>query len=77
MFKGGKIKIITTLSNYEFKIQIINTGQLNSNQNSSSTSGFGISNTIERLKLLYGNKATFSLRDFDNEHVISEIIINT
>ncbi|MCC6447493.1 MAG: histidine kinase, partial [Chitinophagaceae bacterium] len=57
----------------EHKIRIINTGQLK--PESRTESGVGIENSKERLSYLYGNKATFLLKNYDSEHVLSEIII--
>ncbi len=71
--KGGEIKITSSLSTNGFKIQILNTGQLI--QNESDATGFGISNTINRLKLLYGDGASFSLTNEGDNIVLSELII--
>jgi two-component system, LytTR family, sensor kinase len=70
---GGDITIISLKTETEFKIEIINTGQLNISEKSDS--GFGIANSTNRLNLLYGNRASFTLRNLDDKHVISEIII--
>jgi LytS/YehU family sensor histidine kinase len=72
--EGGSISIITLKMPTSFKIEIINTGQLS--PHTKSDSGFGIENTTNRLELLFGKKATFSLRNLDEKNVISEIIIN-
>ena len=57
----------------EFKIEIINTGQLGDANKSDSC--FGIANTTNRLELLFGKKALFSLKNLDTKNVISEITI--
>lgn len=72
--EGGSISIITFKSESGFEIEIINTGQL-VNQ-SKSDSGFGLENTINRLELLHGKKASFSLKNLDDKNVVSKIIIN-
>lgn len=72
--EGGEIKIKTQKTGDESIITIINTGQLFSSKNSES-SGFGIENTTHRLEYLFGNKASFTLNNLDDKHVISEIII--
>ncbi len=71
---GGDILITTTLLDNELKIAIVNTGQLIENKNNDS--GFGIANTTNRLELLYGKKATFTLKNKDATNVLSELIIN-
>lgn len=71
--EGGNISIITVKTATDFKIEIINTGQLS--ENTKTDSGFGVANTTDRLELLFGKKATFSLKNLDDKNVISEIII--
>jgi len=72
--EGGSISIITLKTETGFEIEIINTGQLI--PNSTSDSGFGVENTTNRLELLFGKKASFSLKNLDHKNVISKIIIN-
>lgn len=72
--EGGSISIITLKSENGFEIEIINTGQLNTNIKSDS--GVGVENTTNRLELLFGKKASFSLKNLDDKNVISKIIIN-
>lgn len=71
--EGGTISIITFKNADDFKIEIINTGQLS--MNNISDSGFGVANTTDRLELLFGKKASFSLKNLDDKNVISEIVI--
>ena len=71
--EGGNISIKTFKTISNFKIEIINTGQLS--ENNKTDSGFGIANTTNRLELLFGKNATFSLKNLDLKNVISEIII--
>lgn len=70
--EGGEIKISSLKKGDHFIIQITNTGQLALNNTSS---GFGVANTTNRLELLFGKKASFSLKNLDAKNVISEIII--
>lgn len=72
--EGGNISVITLKTPNGFEIEIINTGQLQ--ENTVSDSGFGVENTTNRLQLLFGKKASFSLKNLDNQNVISKIIIN-
>ncbi len=72
--EGGSISIITLKSENGFEIEIINTGQINIH--AISDSGVGVENTTNRLELLFGKKASFSLKNLDDKNVISKIIIN-
>ena len=69
---GGVINYeIRVIENY-LSIIVSNTGKLD--ENHKSDTGIGVKNTIKRLKLIYGNDATFNLRQVGNE-VKSEILI--
>lgn len=72
--EGGSISIITLKNDNGFELEIINTGQLNTSIKSDS--GVGVENTTNRLELLFGKKASFSLKNLDDKNVISKIIIN-
>jgi LytS/YehU family sensor histidine kinase len=67
---GGTVLIKSTLNEKKFNIEIKNTGQLVNKEKSDVK--IGIENTNNRLHILYGDKATFSLKNADNNHVISE-----
>lgn len=76
--KGGIIEIkchegITD----DLIIQVKNSGQLKSHTGSRKKEGegHGISNTIQRLKLIYGNRSSFKIFNFGNDFVITEIKI--
>lgn len=71
--EGGEIKITTTLYNDLFKISILNTGQM---ENKISETGVGIDNTMNRLQLLFGKKATIKLENTNDNFVLSEIVID-
>jgi sensor histidine kinase YesM len=70
--EGGEIKISTVKNDQQVMIRISNTGQLNPH---GTDTGFGVSNTTNRLELLFGKKASFDLKNLDETHVISEIVI--
>lgn len=72
--EGGNISIVSLKTDNGFEIEIINTGQLNTENESDS--GFGLENTTNRLELLFGKKASFSLKNLNDKNVISKIIIN-
>lgn len=67
--KGGKISLTTQLINNNLEITIINSGKYLANQKPKS--GFGLANTSERLKLLYGNSAGFTIENTPNNEVIT------
>jgi len=77
LIKGGTVEIRCSVGLSEaLYIQVKNSGQLKSNpaQNQEG-SGHGIPNTIQRLKLIYGNRAAFKISNYDREFVITEIKI--
>ncbi len=69
---GGTIKIISDFKDDHHELIVQNSGQLNGYNN---TDGFGISSTHNRLKLLFGTKANFKIRDMDNESVEAKVIM--
>ncbi len=73
---GGVLKLTTQVNSRdrEMKIIIKNSGQYNHGPQSKKT-GYGIANTIQRLKLLYGDKAKFSIFNLDKDFVVTEVII--
>lgn len=72
--EGGSITISSQKQEQQSVIRIVNTGQLS---NETGESGFGVANTVNRLELLFGKKAHFSLRNLDDRQVLSEIIIKS
>ena len=71
---GGVLRLTTSVSNGEMKIEIRNSGQYN-NGLQAKRAGYGIANTVQRLKLLYGDKAKFSIFNQDKDFVVTEVII--
>lgn len=70
---GGEISIRTKVDEGKLHIFIRNSGQMNGN--SETDSGFGIKNTMQRLKLLYGNRALLSIRNENSNTVLTELVI--
>jgi len=71
--KGGKISIETEVNDDMFVIRIRNSGKyLNGTKKSS---GHGIDNTKKRLKLIYGELASFSISNESKNTVLTEICI--
>ena len=69
---GGVISLETKVMDSRLYIKIRNNGQLTS-KNLNGSKGFGIANTKQRLKLLYGNRATFAIFNEDDSNVLTEI----
>lgn len=70
---GGEISIRTKAEGEKLYILIRNSGQMNSS--SEAESGFGLKNTLQRLKLLYGNRAQLNIRNENNNTVLTELVI--
>lgn len=71
--EGGLLQVSTKIIDDELKIRIRNSGHyLNGKENSR---GLGLVNTIQRLKLLYGNAASFKITNEKNNFVLTEITI--
>ncbi len=62
--QGGVIKLHTRVQDHELDIQVINSGQLKIQEGSTE---LGLKNIRQRLKLLYGDRAWFSLKQSDGE----------
>ncbi|PCJ82479.1 MAG: histidine kinase [Flavobacteriales bacterium] len=70
--KGGKLALKTDVIDEKLIVKITNNGQLNGT--ASTKMGYGIKNTKERLKLLYGDESSFSINGAENK-VTTEIVI--
>ena len=70
--EGGTIEINTSLENGNLKVVIFNSGVYD--ENIRSETGFGIVNTIQRLKLMYGEKAIFEIEN-ENKRVKTLLLI--
>jgi two-component system, LytTR family, sensor kinase len=62
------------VDNDKLKIHIRNSGHL-LNGAKRSKSGLGIENTIQRLKLIYGDEASFRIVNENDNFVLTEIVI--
>jgi LytS/YehU family sensor histidine kinase len=74
--EGGEITIKSKVDNSNLYIDIENSGQIDDTalQNSS---GFGINNTKHRLHLLYGEAASFSIKNESKNNVLAKLVIPT
>lgn len=64
---GGEVSITTHVKDKRLDVQIRNSGQLNKNM--ALSSGFGLENTRKRLVLVYGDQASFEIRN-ENDHTV-------
>ncbi|HXQ80052.1 MAG TPA: histidine kinase [Opitutaceae bacterium] len=72
---GGEIAIVARSSGGALRIQVSNPGQIESGGRVSST-GVGLRNAAERLRLIFGERATLQLRsDREPAHVVAEAVI--
>lgn len=73
--EGGTIHVKTLVDKNRLKIQIRNSGHLLNGARKGKFGGTGIKNTTQRLKLLYGEDASFRIINENNNFVLTEIII--
>jgi len=71
---GGEIFITTKLENSNLYIDIRNSGQIEEDLLRQSN-GFGISNTKQRLNLIYGDSAKFEIKNNADDSVSAQITI--
>lgn len=64
--KGGKVSLIIQVIEKKLLIRVINSGQLKQHKESTQ---IGVRNIKNRLELLYKKRATFSLKEVENEVV--------
>ncbi len=69
---GGTITIKSFVNNQNTIIHITNSGQYFPKH---ETSGLGIENTKERLRILFDDKANFSIKNLDDKNVLTEITL--
>lgn len=72
--KGGLVRLETRLETNRLRISIRNTGQFHG-EFGSAEGGMGLENTRQRLRLIYGEGASFSLKTENNNFVLTEIEI--
>ncbi|HEY0740531.1 MAG TPA: histidine kinase [Chryseosolibacter sp.] len=76
LIQGGIIEIQTALINNFLVISVRNNGQIHQPlEQLVQRGGIGIKNTIKRLEILYGQKASFEIYNQDGSHVVSVIKI--
>ncbi|HEY9117036.1 MAG TPA: histidine kinase, partial [Roseivirga sp.] len=74
LMEGGIIEIQSNVGDSLLTIKIRNSGQLKPNKKKpGSRSGVGLVNTKERLKLIYGDTATFNIYNENDKFVVTEV----
>lgn len=71
--EGGTIKLRTFVEDDIMHIQIRNSGQYVNGTNSDKSEGFGLRNTKQRLKMIYGNRANIHIFN-ENENTVLTIV---
>jgi LytS/YehU family sensor histidine kinase len=71
---GGEINVSTKLVDSKLHINITNSGIIDERMLKQSH-GFGISNTKQRLNLIYGDDAQFEIKNNNDDSVSAKITI--
>lgn len=71
---GGDVLINAHVENQALILEVRNSGVLKAAQKTKDNNGIGVENIYRRLKLIHGDKASFTLSQ-DNEWVLASIII--
>ena len=70
---GGKIKIVSDFKDSYHELAVQNTGKLVNG--TAKGDGFGLPSTLNRLSLLYGEKARFSIKQLTTEIVEARVLL--
>jgi len=70
--QGGEISLTSQVTSTMLKIQVTNSGQFNETSNSN---GFGLKNSRDRLKLLFGEAASVTVQSISSDSVMAKIEI--
>jgi two-component system LytT family sensor kinase len=69
---GGVVKIISDFKFDHHELVVQNTGHLNGSYNAD---GFGLTSTLNRLQLLFGEKANFTIHEINGNTVEAKVIL--
>jgi hypothetical protein len=72
--EGGEIAIVARNEGGALRIRVSNPGQIRQGERTAST-GVGLHNAAERLRLIFGEKATLRLRSEEPTVVVAEAVI--
>jgi LytS/YehU family sensor histidine kinase len=71
--EGGIVRIISDFTDNHHELIVQNTGRLNGAAED-VVDGFGIMSTRNRLKILFGSKASFEIRDIEGNEMVEAIV---
>lgn len=71
--EGGELKVCTQKRELDLYISIENNGEFNKGKENEL--GFGLLNSQQRLKLLYGNRGSLTITNTEKGTVLAELII--
>lgn len=71
---GGMVEVKTDVKDSRLSIQIRNSGHL-LQTTKRNKSGLGLKNTMQRLKLIYGDEASFRILNENDNFVLTEVTI--
>lgn len=75
LVEGGLLQLTTEIKDSRLIIRIRNSGQLYDNNSFAKKEGYGIENTKQRLKLIFGEAASFRILNENNKFVLTELVI--
>jgi two-component system, LytTR family, sensor kinase len=70
--RGGIVRLVSDLEGDRHILRVQNTGMLKTDPRKD---GFGLSSTQDRLNLLYGERATFEIKQLNNNLVEATVVI--
>lgn len=73
--EGGVIQLKTKVDDDHLKIHIRNSGKFLTSGARNGSGGLGLENTRQRLKLIYGDEASFRILTENDNFVLTEVII--
>jgi len=71
--RGGIVRIISDIEGGRHSLRVQNTGTL---KGGITSGGFGLSSTQDRLSLLYGERATFAIKQIADNLVEATVAIS-
>lgn len=71
--EGGVVRVISDFTDNHHELIVQNTGHLNGAAED-VIDGFGINSTRNRLKILFGAKASFEIRDIEGNDMVEAIV---
>ena len=70
--EGGEVRIEARMSSHDLHIRVTNTGALTGN---GASEGIGLANSLERLRLLFGDRATLAISASGPDEVSCDVVI--